>query len=89
MVQCDSCDGEVREVWRHRTHAESMTHRRIEWVCPDCHPELPATAETPMRAGRAIADGGQSTAACPICSAATVNGQGLCSCTECGWTGRL
>jgi len=89
MVECDNCASEVHEVWRHRRHGESMTHRTIEWICTDCHPELPIRADAPPNAGKAIADGGRPASTCPICSAATMNGQGLCSCTECGWTGTL
>lgn len=40
MVKCDACDEDVLEVWRHREVSESMTHRRVVWVCRECHPEV-------------------------------------------------
>lgn len=40
MVECDNCGEDVRSVWRHREYEETMTHRRIQWVCADCHPSL-------------------------------------------------
>jgi len=89
MVTCDNCNSDVREVWRHRAHSESMTHRRIEWVCADCHPELPVPADTPSRTGTAMADGGHAANACPVCSAPTVTGEDVCRCAECGWSRTL
>ncbi len=59
MVRCDNCDGTVARTWRRRTRADSMTHRHAEWVCEDCHPELPAGAAKDVGGRRAVADGGQ------------------------------
>lgn len=41
MTECDDCGSDVAHVWRHREF-ETETKRTLRWVCPACHPELPA-----------------------------------------------
>ncbi len=89
MTECDNCGCEVSHVWRHRAFG-SETHRTIEWVCATCHPDLPdRLAREADTDGEpvAVTDGGKSTFACPSCTGPTVNGQGLFSCVDCGWSG--
>jgi rubrerythrin len=87
MVECDDCNEDVATVWRHRRYTDSMTHREIEWVCEDCHPTIPQQTTAGPTGKQPVADGGRPTTGCPICSGPTVNGQGLYSCTDCGWSG--
>lgn len=93
MVECDTCGDDVRRRFRHRRRTEAMTHRRTQYVCASCHPELPGGVEfdgpadgaDDERSGRAIADGG-TRRACPVCSGATITDGAADTCLECGWT---
>lgn len=101
MADCDTCGDEVIHVWRHRSRTETMTHSEINWVCADCHPELPdvlkheetaETGETTTTEGSesatektVVTDGGSMV--CPDCAGETINGQGLYDCLSCDWFG--
>lgn len=63
MVECDNCGDDVFRVWRLRERSESMTHRTVDWVCEECHPELgpiehidPSTSQATTDSGRAGSD---------------------------------
>jgi hypothetical protein len=89
MAECDKCGCEVTHVWRHRAFG-SEAHRKIEWVCGTCHPELPDAVSTETESETdsvVVTDGGTATFSCPSCAGPTVNGQGLFSCVDCGWAG--
>jgi len=91
MTECDRCGSTTTHVWRHRAFG-SEAHRKIEWICATCHPELPDTVSPESdgdgdRDRVAVTDGGKSTFACPSCAGPTVNGQGLFDCVDCGWYG--
>jgi hypothetical protein len=45
MSNCENCKKDVASVWKHLRPTETMTHRREEWLCADCHPRLPASRQ--------------------------------------------
>jgi len=93
MAECDECGGDVHNLWRHRAIGVTVTHREARWVCRSCHPDLPdglpsgvEEPDTPETSERVIVtDGGRF--ACPECAGATIDGQGIHDCVECGWSG--
>jgi hypothetical protein len=40
MSHCENCNDSVTTVWKHLRPTETMTHRRAEWLCADCHPRM-------------------------------------------------
>lgn len=43
MSTCENCNHEGTHVWKHRRPTETMTHRREEWLCANCHPQMRET----------------------------------------------
>ena len=40
MAHCENCNDDVVHVWKYRRPTETMTHRREEWLCAGCHPQM-------------------------------------------------
>jgi len=40
MSHCENCNDSVATVWKHLRPTETMTHRRAEWLCANCHPRM-------------------------------------------------
>lgn len=87
MVECENCGDNVPEIWRYRKFSGTTTHRRVTWVCRECHPSIATSARSTTDTPRAVADGGAALLGCPMCGGSTIDGQGLSACTECSWSG--
>ena len=88
MVECERCGDDVVRRFEHRTRTETMTHRRIERVCADCHPSVPTARERDRRTERVATDGGTGAGSCPTCSGTTIDDGATVRCVDCGWSGR-
>ncbi|MDQ2051881.1 hypothetical protein RBH26_15490 [Natronolimnohabitans sp. A-GB9] len=58
MVECERCGDEVARRFEHRARTETMTYRRTERVCANCHPAVPAALEGEFERERLVTDGG-------------------------------
>ena len=79
MAECDACGDDVPRLFEHRARTDTMTHQRTRYVCAECHPSMPSTAD------RLVTDGGVPTT-CPTCSGTTVATDDSYACVDCGWT---